>query len=120
MTKESMEEPTFTIIASAGECRALTFEAVELAEEGKIEEAKTRLKEAEQAFYEAHKVQTAFINAEAKGEEIPFSILFMHAEDHLMNASSEVEIAKRLISLAAKFSLLEERVSKLEEKKENS
>ncbi|NIZ40332.1 PTS lactose/cellobiose transporter subunit IIA [Entomospira entomophila] len=111
----SREEAIFTIITGAGEARAKTFEAVSLAEEGKLEEAKARYKEVDSELHSAHKIQTSFIQQESSGTPVEINMLFIHAQDHLMTAISEKAMAGKLLALHEKVNLLESRLIKIEE-----
>jgi PTS system cellobiose-specific IIA component len=114
MTIEEMEENVFTLVSSAGESRALAYEALTLAESGDFAGAENKVKEAEEVFVEAHKVQTRLIHQELGGETMPFSLLFMHAEDHLMTCMAERELVKKLITVHQKMHSMDERLKKLE------
>ncbi|MGL5055972.1 MAG: PTS lactose/cellobiose transporter subunit IIA, partial [Fusobacteriaceae bacterium] len=81
-----------------------------------IEEAEAMIKEAEKAIRQAHYVQTDLIQKEAAGEKMPISMVFIHAQDHLMTAISEKELIKRLIKTNAKLDELTKRMEKLEQK----
>jgi len=52
----------------------------------------------------AHHIQTEIIQAEAGGEEIENSLLLNHAQDTLMAAMSELNLAKQMIRMYQKFS----------------
>ncbi len=114
MTTEEMEENVFTLVSSAGECRALSYEALTLAEGGDFSGAQVKITEAEEVFVEAHKVQTHLIHQEMGGNPVPFSLLFMHAEDHLMTCLAERELIKKLLVMHKKMNSMDERLKKLE------
>lgn len=114
MTTEEMEEKIFTLVSCAGESRALSYEALTLAEGGDFAGAQGKIAEAEEVFVEAHKVQTQLIHQELGGEPVPFSLLFMHAEDHMMTALAERELVKKLLTLHQKVESMDERLKKLE------
>lgn len=88
-----------TVIISAGNARALAYKALDLAEEGKFDEAKQCLEEAQKEITVGHTAQTEFIHAEARGEGVPITVLLVHAQDSLMVAMSEVQLIKRIIRL---------------------
>ncbi|MGL4403954.1 MAG: PTS lactose/cellobiose transporter subunit IIA [Fusobacteriaceae bacterium] len=113
---EQLEEIVFSIVGFAGECRGLAFEALGLSENGKIMEAEAMLKEAEKALHQAHYVQTDLIQKEAAGEKMPISMVFVHAQDHLMTAISEKELIKKLVKTNAKLDELTKRLERLEQK----
>ncbi|WP_427042747.1 PTS lactose/cellobiose transporter subunit IIA (plasmid) [Fusobacterium sp. SB021] len=47
---------------------------------------------------------------EASGESIPVSMLFIHAQDHIMTAISEKELIKKMILQNKKINELENRI----------
>lgn len=99
----SIEEIAFQIIVHAGNARGFTFEAIQAAEEGNFEEADKLMSEADDAFVEAHRIQTDLIQAEARGEKADFGLLMVHAQDHLMTAQSEKNLAQYIINLHKKI-----------------
>lgn len=113
---ENLEEIVFTIVGFSGECRGLAYEALELSQNGKFDEAVAKIKEAEKALYKAHNLQTDLIQKEASGEHISISMIFVHAQDHLMTAFSEKELIKKMIDTNKHIYQLEERIKILENK----
>lgn len=113
---EELEEIIFTIVGQAGECRGLAYEALGEAERGNFEGAEIKLKEAEVAIHKAHYVQTDLIQKEAAGEPTPISMVFVHAQDHLMTAISEKELIRKMIKMHENMYKLNERLEKLENK----
>lgn len=53
------------------------------------------------------------LKAESRGEELEYSILFSHAQDTCMCASSELNVAMHLVDL---FEVIDKRFKKLENK----
>ncbi|MCQ8212072.1 PTS lactose/cellobiose transporter subunit IIA [Cetobacterium somerae] len=111
---EELEEIIFTIVGQAGECRGLSYEALGEAEKGDFEAAAAKLKEAESAIHKAHYVQTDLIQKEAAGEPTPISMVFVHAQDHLMTAIAEKELIKKMIKMYETMFKMNERLEKLE------
>ncbi|MCQ8212008.1 MAG: PTS lactose/cellobiose transporter subunit IIA [Cetobacterium sp.] len=106
-TEEELEEIIFSIVAYAGEAKGCAHQALAFAEEGKFEEAEECMKECDAAVLKAHHVQTDMIQKEAGGQKIPLSIVFVHAQDHLMTALSERELIKKMIKLNKRLFALE-------------
>lgn len=113
---EELEEIIFTIVGQAGECRGLAYEALGEAEKGNFDEAAAKLKEAEVAIHKAHYVQTDLIQKEAAGEKTPISMVFVHAQDHLMTAIAEKELIRKMIKMYETMFKMNERLEKLENK----
>ena len=93
------EQIVFTIILHAGNARSYCFEALALARGGKHTEASARLDQAAQELKKAHSMQFDLLQAEANGEKQEMSLLLIHAQDHLMNASLAKDLIKELISM---------------------
>ena len=104
-----METIIFGILSNGGNAKGLAYEAITCSEEGNFKQAENLLKEADKYLLEAHKIQTSIIQKEASGEKSEVSVLFVHAQDHLMSA---LEIK----TLAEKFININKRLEKLENK----
>lgn len=103
----NIEEIVFTIIISAGNARAKAYEALKFAQKGDFIAAEECLKNAEKEIGNAHKTQTSIIQKEAAGERIDLSVLFIHAQDHLMTAIAEKELILHMIQLYKRIEMLE-------------
>lgn len=101
------------IILHAGDAREKTMDALKALDTFDIENAKELLKQANEAIVQAHQVQTDALQAESRGEELEYSILFSHAQDICMCASSELNVAMHLVDL---FEVIDKRFKKLENK----
>ena len=75
------------------------FEAIDLAKSKKLSEAKENLIKAEELLGEAGREHMGIIVKEARGEEIKFSVLFMHAEDQFLSTQTTLELIKKLIDI---------------------
>ncbi len=75
------------------------MEAIQLAKNGQIQEAKEKIQLANDALIEAHHSQTALLSQEARGEKVEVSMLLIHAQDHLMNAITFRDLATEMIEL---------------------
>ena len=79
------EQIAFQIISNSGDAFGLLVEGLSYAKEKNFEETDRCIKEAKQALKVAHNVQTELLCSEANGKNIELSLLFIHAQDHLMN-----------------------------------
>ncbi|WP_300390784.1 PTS lactose/cellobiose transporter subunit IIA [Fusobacterium sp.] len=95
---EELEEIVFGIISYAGEAKSLAYEALRLSEIGNFEKVDALLEASQKAVMEAHHIQTDLIQKEAAGEKTPISMLFVHAQDHLMGALSEKELITKMVA----------------------
>lgn len=105
----NIESTIFEIILHGGNARALAYDALKAAEEGEFQQAQEYLKEAEESVGLAHNIQTELIQKEARGEAIPFSLLIVHAQDHLMTAVAEKDLITGMIKLYERLAKLEKR-----------
>jgi len=87
------------IIANGGNARSKAMKAIQLAQEGKFDEAKQLIGQADEDFLHAHRAQTGLIQEEVRGKKTEVSLLMVHAQDHLMNALTVRDLAKEIIVL---------------------
>ena len=99
MAKVDMEVIVFELISRGGTAKGMAYEALSLAENGDYEGAENLLKQADEELLAVHNIQTQLIQSEAAGEKNDVSILFVHAQDHLMTAIE----AKNLIECMIKM-----------------
>lgn len=109
MTKEEVQMLSFQIILHAGNARSDAMEALQLAKSGKFEEAQEKVVSADEAFAEAHHMQTSLLHDEANGESAELSVILIHAQDHLMNALTVKDLAVEMIDMHKKIKQLEEK-----------
>ena len=103
MTKQEVQMISFNVIANAGEAFDCYVKAIDAANNFEFDSAEELMKKGDASLIKAHKAQTDLINAEVNGEELPFSILLIHAQDHFMHASTYQQTAKDLINLYKKI-----------------
>jgi PTS system cellobiose-specific IIA component len=105
------EQTLFQLILHGGSARSYAKEAAELAESGKWEEAEEALQQANEEQTQAHKINTSIITKAARGENIEFSVLLVHALDLLMLAWAEIDNTEQYIRMAKRISALESEVN---------
>lgn len=103
----NIEEIVFTIIISAGNARGKAYDALKSAQENDFDKAQEYMKEAKAEIGKAHKIQTNIMQKEANGEKVELSVLFVHAQDHLMTAIAEKGLIENMINLYKRISELE-------------
>ena len=96
---DQLEMAIMNIIINAGDCKNHAYIALSMVNEGKYEEADKEIELANEALGKAHDAQTEMLQKEAAGEKVDFSILFVHAQDHLMTAISEKNLIEQIIEL---------------------
>lgn len=67
------------------------------------------MKEADESLVKAHKIQTELIQAEAGGKHHEVTVLFVHAQDHLMCAMEVCTLAENFIKMNKRLYALEQR-----------
>ena len=96
---EQLEMAIMNIIINAGDCKNHAYMALGMVNEGKYEDAEKEMRLANDAWAKAHDSQTEMIQKEASGDKIELSLLFVHAQDHLMTAISEKNLIEQIIEL---------------------
>ncbi|MGX7108880.1 PTS lactose/cellobiose transporter subunit IIA [Facklamia miroungae] len=104
---KDMELIVFTIINKGGNAKGLAYEAIAEAEKGNFNHAEALLKEADAELKEAHKVQTSLIQDEARGKKQDITVLFVHAQDHLMTSIEVRNLAEVFIRNSRRIEKLE-------------
>ena len=96
---QDIEMICFSIISNVGMARAAYIEAIDLANEGKFEEAEEKIEEGNKFFVEGHHSHTELIQKEAGGDGVNVNLLLVHAEDQMMSAESFKILAEKFIQL---------------------
>ncbi|MFC4768351.1 PTS lactose/cellobiose transporter subunit IIA [Effusibacillus consociatus] len=99
-----MEQLQFKIILHAGQAKNEAMEAVDLAMNGRIEEAEAKLVTARTELAAAHSLHKELLGQEARGElQLPPSLLLVHAENHLMSGVTELQLSNTIVKLCGKL-----------------
>lgn len=91
------EQIIMQIIINGGNARSKALMAVRSARKKELDKADVLLREAKEALGLAHKVQTDLIQAETRGEKTEISLLLIHAQDHLMNAMTVIDLCVEMV-----------------------
>ena len=92
-----LQELSFEIIPSAGDAKAFAYEALAAAKAKDRALYEAKMNEADAAIAQAHHYQFDLLSAEANQElDITFSILLVHAQDHLMTTMTSIELIKEI------------------------
>lgn len=102
MNKEEVTLLGFEIVAYAGDARSKFLEALKSAQNGNYDRAEELIVAGEECLNKAHNAQTDFLQKEASGEDIPFSVTLMHGQDHLMTTVLLKDLMKYMITLYKK------------------
>lgn len=100
----NMETVTMQLIVNSGDARSKAMEAITCAKAGNFSESAERIREAKESLTKAHEFQTSLIQEEASGNVEKVTILMAHAQDHLMNAITVIDMASEFVDLYAKIS----------------
>jgi PTS system cellobiose-specific IIA component len=93
------ETQVMNLIVYAGNARSLVMEALVKAKAGDFDGARAKQEEAAKAMGEAHKLQTSILEESLDHPEFTAPLLMVHAQDHLMNAITVLELAGELCEL---------------------
>lgn len=107
---KDIESIVFEIISNGGNAKGLIYEAISCSEIGDFKEADALLEEADVYLTKAHKIQTELIQQEASGNHNEVTILFVHAQDHLMSAMEVKTMAEKLIRINKRIYDLEQKM----------
>ena len=92
------------VILNAGDGRQLVDEALEALATLDFEKAEDLLKKAEEKVLAAHKAQTKVVQAQVSGEEMEYSLLFIHAQDTVMTINTELRLTQKMLPIFKKLS----------------
>jgi len=109
VTKEDISMTGFAIVAYAGDAKSALLKALDNAREGKIDEAKKLVEEANQSIVDAHNEQTKLLANEAGGMDMDVTFIMVHGQDTLMTTMMLMDQCKFFIDEY-------ERINKIEEK----
>ena len=98
-----MEEIILNIIMHSGEARNFSMEAIALAKANDFDKAKELLIKADEQLGYAQNSQTTLIQGEAVNDKIEFSLLLVHAQDHLMTTMTFKDLAVEIIEVHEKI-----------------
>jgi len=101
------------LIMNATHSRSASRQAMADARVGKRAEADEALAEAKTALQGAQDVHNKLLSKEARGEGPDFSILLVHAENHLANAETMIDIATEFMAMGQELNDLKKQVDKL-------
>lgn len=104
---EEIQQLSFMIILYAGNARSASMEAIQAAKNFDFEGARRKIEEAEAEFAKAHQEQTAMLQKEAAGESTPFSLILIHAQDHIMTSMTTKDLAVEMVEMYEKIAQLE-------------
>jgi PTS system cellobiose-specific IIA component len=90
------------LVVSGGNARSTAIEALRAAKNGDFQHADELMEEADKTILEAHEIQTEMIQNELNGKKVEVGLLMVHAQDHLMNAMTVMDLCKEMIDILRK------------------
>ncbi|GAT18180.1 cellobiose-specific PTS system IIA component [Secundilactobacillus silagincola] len=95
------------LILVAGDVKKQVFKGIELAKKGLIQDARTKLDNAEKRLGEGHQFQSHYISEHVDSDEGP-SLLMVHAQDHLSMAMTTIEMGRELVTVYERLNQIEQ------------
>jgi PTS system cellobiose-specific IIA component len=87
------------IIAQSGDSVSYSMSAIQEASEGNFKAADKEMKNSSESIKRAHQLHTDLLVMEANGNGVNFSLLLVHASNHLLNAEISNNFAEQIIKL---------------------
>ncbi len=87
------------IIAYGGDGKSMAMMAIAKAREGAFAEAEELLEKAEASIVKSHQLHSELLFYDAEHQDLHFSMLMVHAADHLTSADIIKEMAAEFIHL---------------------
>lgn len=103
--KYNYEDEIFQIINCASESKKEAFNALDFIEKKQYAKAQSCIKAGRKALGPAHEIQSRMIASQIDddtGSEHNISLLMLHAEDHMMSATTTLDLVERMISIFEK------------------
>ncbi|KJY64961.1 PTS Lac IIA [Lactobacillus helsingborgensis] len=97
--EQKIQLMAFEIISNSGDAFDYFYQSVEKAQNANFKEAEILQKKGNESLNKAHKSQTGLLVSETNKEDIPYSILMVHAQDHLTMAIFFGRMSKLFINL---------------------
>ncbi|MEG0329046.1 MAG: PTS lactose/cellobiose transporter subunit IIA [Longicatena sp.] len=104
---EELVVEAFKLISDAGDASSNFLMAIQEAESCNFEKAEEFLEIGKKSLVTAHKLQTELLQNEIRGEGVEYSLIMVHAQDHLMNAILLKDLTISIIKLNMKVKKLE-------------
>ena len=97
--KRDINMVAMEVIMNAGDGRDKIDEALAAMAEGQLDKAEALLNEAETLIVKAHNAQTEVIQSQVSGENMEYSLLFVHAQDTVMTITTELRMTQKLLPI---------------------
>ena len=92
----------FSMIAYSGEATDYYMQALHARNENNNSKIEELLKKGDESLHKAHTQQMDLIVKEANADDVPYSLVMVHAQDHLMTGITFVDLAKEIVEVYKK------------------
>lgn len=99
----SLELVCFKMISNLGGARSAFMEAIQKAKNGEFDTARSLIEQGEELRQKGHDIHFELLTKESAGEEVPFALLLIHAEDQLMSVELLKVLAEEMIEVYQKI-----------------
>ncbi|SEN71584.1 PTS lactose/cellobiose transporter subunit IIA [Lihuaxuella thermophila] len=99
LEKLTPEQIGFHLVLHSGNARSKIIQSLREYRAGNLSRSETLLDEAEEDLSHAQQIHFHLIQKEANGDKAAFSLLLMHAEDHLMSTLTMKDLVKELLEV---------------------
>lgn len=96
------------VIMNAGDGRDKIDEALDAMAKGQLDRVDDLLAEAEALIVKAHNAQTEVIQSQVSGENMEYSLLFVHAQDTVMTITTELRMTQKLLPIVKMLAVKKE------------
>lgn len=91
-----INQVAMTVILNAGNARENIDAALAMMANFNFAEASEQLQIAESQLLKAHNAQTNVIQRQADGENMEYSLLFVHTQDTMMTINTELRMSRKM------------------------
>lgn len=107
MQQISDEEVVMKLIVPSGKARSSALEAIGAARKRDFAKADELISQAQKELLEAHELQSEIIRLELNSEcKQEMSLVMAHGQDHLMNATTILDLAIQMVEMIRENSLV--------------
>lgn len=100
---EKIIEIAMMIIMHSGNAKSSAVEAIDFAENNQFLEANNSILKAEEDYRKAGQEHFKAIQIDSEKDGLKLNVLFIHAEDQMLNAETIIILAKKFINVYKKI-----------------
>lgn len=100
MEKSHVQNLAFQVISEAGDALDAFYQAIKVSQTtADYTQAQTLYEQGQEHLHKVHNIQTELITAEVNEEELPYSLIMVHAQDHLTSAINWGRTCKLILAI---------------------